>query len=788
MDILQKAIERKLIVFDSEQKNITYVRQNKRRNFQNPEEKVQAEAFCRLVLEYGYSAEQIEMFVSVQMGVDVTKEADIIVYHDDERTKPYIVIECKSPDVSEMEFKQAVNQAFSYAHAIAGTTKFVWVTKGNKQEFYRYDKESDKRTIEADLPYFGESDAKKYRFAKGGYYTDKVKGVATRITTNDIKPVAESALTQIFKQAHDALWAGGQLNPSQAFDELDKLIFCKVWDERNTKKGEPYQFQIFSESKDDAKNLEALKERVFALYDKGKDKDPEIFNKPIDLSNERIKTVVEYFQGINFADTDLDSKGKAFETFLGAYFRGEFGQYFTPRNVVKFAVEVLPINNESRVLDTSCGSGGFLLYVLDKVRRQADLEFDKDNPKEAVEHFNYWHTFAEKNLFGIEINDQISRVAKMNMIIHDDGHTNVVTYDGLYQIDHIADVKKNTGFRENSFDYVVTNPPFGSIVKQSEKAYMQVDKTTAPYYNFALKEMNWIDAKIKGRHTATGRENQSTEVLFIEQCHKFLREGGYLAVVVPDGILTNSSSQYVRDSIEEKFRIVAVVSLPQTAFTNTGAGVKSSVLFLKKHTARATEKIRNIKSGLQDTLAEKTKLVKTFQKLEKEKKEKLNVIKNAEKSGKISEDGVVLLDNGEPITKEEVSAEYSEKTSELKEDLEESYQAAKQAKLQDYPILMAIADNIGYDAAGKNTYKIISRDEYEETDDAGLKRTFIKEVQQNDLFTVEIIRERKLENGKDVENTISETLQPDAGIVGELRRFIEAIETGKDDFFVSALS
>jgi type I restriction enzyme M protein len=769
MDTLQRAVERNLISFDEEQKYITYLRQGKKRNFQNPEEKVQAETFCRLVLEYGYSADRIEMFSTVVMGVAV-KQADIIVYADDAREKPYIVVECKSPEVSEMEFKQAVEQAFSYAYAIAGTTKFIWVTKGNKQEFYRFDKENNKRTIEADLPYFGQTDAKKYKYAKGGFYIDRIRGKEERVRTDDIAPVPESELTRIFKQSHDALWAGGELNPSQAFDELDKLIFCKVWDERNRKKGEPYQFQIFSEYKDDAKNLESLKQRVFALYDKGKEKDPEIFNKPIDLSVERIKTVVEYFQGISFSKTDLDSKGKAFETFLGAYFRGEFGQYFTPRNVVKFAVEALPITNEHRVLDTSCGSGGFLLYVLDKVRRQADKYFDLDNPDEKIEHYNYWHTFAEKNLFGIEINDQISRVAKMNMIIHDDGHTNVVTYDGLYQIDHIAKVKNNRGFKENSFDFIVTNPPFGSIVKQSEKAYMQVDKATAPYYNFALKETNWIDAKIKGKHTATGRENQSTEVLFIEQCHKFLKEGGYLAVVVPDGILTNSSSQYVRDSIEEKFRIVGVVSLPQTAFTNTGAGVKSSILFLKKHPAETTEQIRNKKRGLQDRLAEEANLLSTFESWERERKEKLKPLLKAKTE-----------ENEEK--KKEISEEYGEKVNEFKEDLEERYQAEKR-QLLDYPIFMAIADNIGYDAAGKNTYLILSREEYE---DAGGAK-FIKETQQNDLFTLELVKRRELKDGKDTETTVSETIVPDAGIVGELRRFIEAIQTGQDDFFVSALS
>ncbi len=437
----------------------------------------------------------------------------------------------------------------------------------------------------------------------------------------------------------------------------------------------------------------------------------------------------------------------------------------------RFTVEALPIKNEHRVLDTSCGSGGFLLYALDKVRRRADERYPlhETDIEERDAWKRHWHDFAKDNLFGIEINDQISRAAKMNMILHDDGHTNVVMFDGLFEIDHIAAETDNKGFRENSFDYIITNPPFGSIVKQSEKAYMQVDRATAPYYNFALKETNWIDARIKGKHTATGRENQSTEVLFIEQCHKFLKEDGYLAVVIPDGILTNSSSQYVRDSIEEKFRIVGVVSLPQTAFTNTGAGVKSSVLFLKKHAAQTTEQIRNTKRDVQDYLAEETKFVETFETLEREKKEKLKPLKRRDEESEAK--------------KKEISEEYGERFGNLREELEERYQAEKQRRLLDYPIFMAIADNIGYDAAGKNTYKIISRDEYE-TDGA----KFIKEIQQNDLFTVELVKRRELKDGKDIENTVSETVQPDAGIVGELRRFIEAIENGEDDFFVSALS
>jgi type I restriction enzyme M protein len=725
MDYITEGIKRNLISFDAEQKNIIYTYQNKRRSYTNPEEKVQAETFCKLIIEYGYSEKHIQQFVTIKMG-STDKEADIIVFQDEAQTKPYIVVECKKEDVSELEFKEAVKQAFSYAHALAGTTKFVWITKGNKEEFYKFDKDKDRKETIADIPYFGETDTKKYKYAKGGYYKDKVKGKDEQVKANELKPITESELTRIFKQAQDALWAGGELNPSQAFDELDKLVFCKIWDEKNTKKGEAYQFQVSAEWwSDDAqeqerKSLEALQNRIVTLYDKGKTKDPEIFNKPIDLTPERIKTIVEYFQAINLTDTDLDSKGKAFETFLGTYFRGEFGQFFTPRNVVKFAVDVLPITNESRVLDTSCGSGGFLLYVLDKIRRFADLYFDLNDPKEAVAHYNYWHDFAQNNLFGIEINDQISRVAKMNMIIHDDGHTNVITFDGLFQIDYIRDKSGNKGFKENSFDFVVTNPPFGSIVKQSEKSYMQVEQSTAPYYDFALKELNWIDRQLKPKHLSTNRENQSTEILFIEQIHHFLREGGYAAVVVPDGVLTNSSLQYVRDDIEDKFRIIAVVSLPQTAFTHTGAGVKSSVIFLKKHTAKRTKEIQDLKTDLKTHIAQSRSLRAKIDNWDTEKKELQKQAKKAQ-----TDQNLLGFEN---LTAQ--IAETNEKIANFKEELEEVYQAEKQTKLPDYPIFMAIAENIGYDATGKA-------------------------IPQNDLTE----------------------------ITSTLREFIEAIEAGTDRFF-----
>ena len=130
-DLIQQGIEKGIIRFDEDRKNIFYINQDKRRNYTNPEEQVQAETFLKLVLEYGYSATRIQQFVSVKMGVS-TKEADIIVYKDEACTQPYIVVECKNPDISEQEFKQASEQAFSYAHSLAGTTKWLFPTSRGK--------------------------------------------------------------------------------------------------------------------------------------------------------------------------------------------------------------------------------------------------------------------------------------------------------------------------------------------------------------------------------------------------------------------------------------------------------------------------------------------------------------------------------------------------------------------------------------------------------------------------------------------------------------------------------
>lgn len=700
-DYIQIGIEKGLISFSEDKSRVTYVYQKKERNYNNPEEKVQVEAFLKLVIDYHYPASWIQVFVPVKMGSD-TKEADLIVYSDELCLMPHILVECKRQEVSEAEFVQAIEQAYSYAFALPNDVKYVWVTSGIKNVYFEVDKSQNTRNQIPDIPQFGVNKIATYKYVYGAQYMKIEKGEQQFF---DLSIIDQSELTRRFKQAHEALWAGGQLNPSEAFDELDKLIFCKIWDERKPRKiGEPYDFQIITvpkdKEKDDKKRRlienDNLYNRIKALYEEGRKRDAEVFRDNIRLTPEKIRTVVSYLESVNLGETDLDSKGRAFETFMGSFFRGNFGQYFTPREIVKFIVDVLPIEHDKKVLDTSCGSGGFLLYALNKVREKATEYYPnyKNDARQYAKWFPYWHDFAEKNLYGIEINEQISRAAKMNMIIHDDGHTNVITSDGLISDATIKERTGNKGFEYGTFDFIITNPPFGSNIRQTEQAYLKT-------YQLGKKEEDWLAVKSKAGDDT--RDGQQSEVLFIEQDYLYLREGGYLAIVLPDGILTNSSMQYVRNQIENWFRIVAVVSMPQTAFTANGAGVKSSVLFLKKWSKDETDTITNAKRNIRSRLLKDSNYIVQRQvwdnEIKQKQKDKTDKIKH-----KLRTTATAAKQTEEYKTwNADLLSEYANKIDELKTRLIEEYQQAKQNKLPDYPIFMAIAEEIGYDATGKKT-------------------------------------------------------------------------------------
>ena len=584
-----------------------------------PESVVRVTAFLKLVVEYGYSREQIAVSDTAQDR----KQADIVVYSEN-NNKVLIVVECKREDINERQFQAAIDEVFKSANSFNG--RYLWVTSGVRNEYFEIaDRNSSERVVITDIPK-KDGIVDRYKYVKG---------------ENEPQQGTKAELIQKFKSAHDALWGGGALSPTTAFDELDKLIFCKIWDERwkdnaPDTKGEPFAFQIISypEDRDDKQCTRAkveLEKRVRQLYEQGRKKDSEVFKDDIKLDKHKIYTVVQYLQDINLSKTDLDAKGLAFQNFMGGFFRGDFGQYFTPDTIVDFIVKSIGIQKDWKILDTSCGSGGFLLHALKEVRDDADRLYDGDVDRTSWR--NYWHEFAEKHLFGIEINEQISRVAKMNMIIHDDGHTNIITNDGLKGNTAIEIENRNLNFQDGTFDLIMTNPPFGSSVKADEVDYFKD-------YDLFEKNLGLIEPKdriVDDNNKNKWRVSQNTEILFLERCYKYLNEeNGYLAIVLPDGVLTNATSQYVRDWIVMHFRVLAVASLPQHTFAHVKAVVKSSVLFLKKYPKALTHQF-------EQTLNEIKVQIRKEKGLDKEQREERMLALYKEAIFKYSQDNDVLM-------------------------------------------------------------------------------------------------------------------------------------------------
>ena len=548
---------------------VVYVAVGRAERWSDSEEKVRAEFYSELIYKYGYAPQRIGVEVTVP-DRSPNDFADLVVYEDDAQKRPFAVVECKRDGISDAEFNQAVEQAWGNGNAHKFRAKFVGVVAGGTRKFLdcsdKYGARERDKNVVADLPKRYD-DLPEYVFHKG---------VSNQ--WQDIRRVSKGELIAAIKKCHQSLWGGGRLSPPAAFGEFCKIIFVKVRDEKAPrKKGEPYQFQI--KTREEAQSLAA---RIKAMYAKEMAREPGVFSEPIKVDDGTLKMCVFHLQAINFNATDLDTKGVAFEQFLDDFFKGDFGQYFTPREIIEFCVEMLRPTADDMTLDPACGSGGFLLYAMDYVRHAAEKLYDDDE----TARFRHRHDYAKDKLFGIEINDEISRVAKMNMILHDDGHTNIVGADAL---DKIGDIwKNNLRVRFNAFDLILTNPPFGAMVKETEKgsAYMEGWELLRYIGKGEQSEGSagemLSDAKA-GKKSIKARKSIKTEILFCERVWQFLKPGtGRAAILLPDGILTNSSLQGVRNWLLQRFQLLAVVSLPQEAFQHAGAGVKASVVFVRK--------------------------------------------------------------------------------------------------------------------------------------------------------------------------------------------------------------
>jgi type I restriction enzyme M protein len=336
------------------------------------------------------------------------------------------------------------------------------------------------------------------------------------------------------------------LTGSDAFDEIAKILFIKIYYEKQAMQGRENEI-----------NVDNLIKRGGGDFFKGyiftevKKHNADIFEADdiIKLSNDTILKIVAILQDYTLLQTNIDVKGRTFEIFLGRTFTGSLGQFFTPRTIVKFMVQFcMPYlqtftkENICKIIDPSCGSGGFLIDTF-QFLCQAN-----QNDKEYIE------CLRKQAIFGSDINPRLARVAKMNMILHGDGYSGIFHANGL-----------QTGSND-FYDLVITNPPFGS--KDDNKAILSQFELGAEKH---LKKNKKSDKK-----------EQLREILFVEKCIKITKQGGKIAILLPDGILNNKKTKYVRDYIRKHTIIEAVISLPDRSFKASGANSKCSILFLKK--------------------------------------------------------------------------------------------------------------------------------------------------------------------------------------------------------------
>jgi len=589
-----------------------------------PEEQVRQEYICRLVNNYGFDLEQMaqEVQVSNSQRGQGRAMADIVVWKN-------IKDKRENNTVREEDYFQGYNYA-----SWAGADFFVTTNLKETRIF---------KVVKGKIP-------KKL---------EEVVNIPDAKIANDEKKINEllkqtkaftrDEFSKLLFKCHNIIRNNDKLSPEAAFDEISKVLFIKIRYERANSEHQIFSKEAFKQAKAHYENYRTKGASDFyqVLFEHTKDdfKDDDLFeaSEILRIRENSFEAIVEELQIYNLSTTSDDVKGIAFEQFLGKTFRGELGQFFTPRTIVDFIVDVLDPQESEIICDPCCGSGGFLIkafeYVRAKIENEIHLakekikreyyteayeklsdkkkaevdetvndlfsklnaELDINNPKSRIRELSY------DCIFGTDANPRMSRTAKMNMIMHGDGHGGVHHNDGLLNVN---------GIFENRFDIILTNPPFGSRVEKSLKIteadkYTDIDrirkyqKRYGSAYDEALKQVNDnIDKPLLDLYE-TGSMSTLTEVLFIERCLNLLKPGGRMGIVLPEGVLNNTNLQKIRDFVESRAKILLITSIPQDVFIASGATVKPSLLFFKKFTEEEVVQWKSVTKKAQKKVTKK---------------------------------------------------------------------------------------------------------------------------------------------------------------------------------------
>ena len=602
-----------------------------------PEERVRQEYICRLVNHYGYDLSQMEQELQVNNSHrgQGKARADIVVWksasaksNEDAAT---IVVECKAEHITIRE--EDYFQGYNYA-AWAGADFFV-TTNLKETRVFKVNKGKLPKRLEeiVDIPKADElTNAKKLKEL-----------------LSQTKAFTRDEFSKLLFKCHNIIRNNDKLSPEAAFDEISKVLFIKIRYERDNTGTQIFseeEFKKLREAYDKTKSKQSLPfyQQLFERTKEDYVKD-DLFepNDTIKIKEASFEAIVKELEVYNLSRTADDVKGIAFEKFLGKTFRGELGQFFTPRTIVDFMVALLDPEEGEIICDPCCGSGGFLIKAFEYVREKIENDIQKakeqiktqlfdenydslsDKKKAEIdERVDEYFSILNKELdtvhtdsrlqhlssdciFGTDANPRMARTAKMNMIMHGDGHGGVHHHDGLLNVN---------GIFENRFDVILTNPPFGSRVEKSLKITeadkftdeVKIKHYTKRYGEEYIKALEQVNGNIGESVLSlydSGKLSGLTEVLFIERCLRLLKPGGRLGIVLPEGVLNNTQLQSVRELFEGMAKIILITSIPQDVFMASGATVKPSLMFFKKFTAEEVAQYEQAKAEAYEQVTDK---------------------------------------------------------------------------------------------------------------------------------------------------------------------------------------
>lgn len=532
---------------------------------ETPEEYVRQEIAKSLVREYGYAKSEVSVEMTLRVGSKKPR-ADLVVFDPNEphrQDRARIIVECKSEKIKSSDRKDGIGQLHSYMAACPNVSYGMWTNGLERFCFKRVDDDGTVSFAEIpDLPSKGRSE-------------DETE----RPRFDQLKAASSDALLFAFRRCHNYIVGNQGLQKPEAFWELLKLIFCKIHDERSS---DEVQFFATSKERFGLNGQMKARKRISDLFADVKAEYRGIFrdNDEIELNGDVLTYIVSQLQMYSLLESDVDVKGRAYEEIVGSNLRGDRGEFFTPRNICQMAVQMLDPGERQLIMDPACGTGGFLItamnHVIEKIRT-AELEKwgGAIERAEAATRARI-QKFAQGFILGTDLNPNLVKASKMNMVMNNDGA------GGLYQANALqSPARWEDALRERQIigqiDLLFTNPPFGSKIPINDPAILETYDLGHAWTYDELAD-RWV-------MQPTVQKSQPPEILFVERCVRLLKPGtGRCAIVLPDGILGSPGLGYVREWILKHTRVLASVDLHPDTF-QPHVSVQTSVLVLQRKSA-----------------------------------------------------------------------------------------------------------------------------------------------------------------------------------------------------------